>query len=171
MDLGLAVKFHRRRYDVTGESNTGYREISTGPVAEIHWRGLLQTLRYEWTAREHREDSGQSGFNKSIGDFDDHRLALDLWWDIHDNFQVTCGLQQQWRWYRHGQTGEYEFYLPDYHPVSNFSRSSVSAGFEYEPATGITLSTSVYYSDEQHTRFEDNDLEEMTVFLEVEVEF
>ena len=132
---------------------------------------LFQNLRYQWTGRTHRDRDGADGLDKSLGDFDEHRLAFETWWNLTDRINASLNLEREWRWYRNGQTGEYETHLPDYRPLSNSVRYTASANLGYDVTERIRFSGSFYHSEERHKRFSSFDLKETGADLEVRILF
>jgi len=172
LSLGAQGGLERRRYALRGGTNTDFIEWRAGPLAELRWTGdLLQTLRYEWTGRTHRDRDGTDELDKHIGDFDEHRVALETWWNVTDQFNVSLNLEGEWRWYRNGQTGDYETFLSDFRPLSNYTRYTISSNFDYDWSDRLRLSGSFYHSEETHKRFSSFDLRETTMNFEVQVLF
>ncbi len=172
LSIGAEGGFELRRYDLRGDTNTDYREWRGGPVLELRWTGdVFQTLRYQWTGRTHQDRDGTDEIDKKIGDFDEHRATLETWWSLSDRLTVSANLEGEWRWYRNGQTGEYEIFLPDYRPISNYTRYLLSSNLDYDLTDRIRFLGSVYLSEETHKRFSDFDLREGTANFEVRISF
>jgi hypothetical protein len=123
LSLGLKAGTDLRRYELLEDTNSDYDEYRLGPSLEARWnRDLTHTLRYEWTRRGYDDRDGSDSLDKKIGDFDQHRLSLDTWWTVTPALDLSVTLEGEWRRYRNGQTGDYEFFLPDYRPISDYHR-------------------------------------------------
>ena len=172
LSLGIEGGYENRRYRLHGDTNTDYEEWLAGPLLESRWpRNLLLTLRHQWSRQTNRDEDSGDTLHKSIGDFDSHRVALDAWWEITERISLSAGAESQWRWYRHGQTGDYEVFLSDYRPISNFVQYTFSANLDYDLSDSIRLSLSAYHSEEKHTRYSKFDLSSTTAGFEVKISF
>lgn len=170
--LGLETEYEGRRYQLKGDSSTNYDQIGLEPFVEVEWTSQLrQILLYRWQGRTHDDDDPADGIEKDIGDFNDHRLALETWWEPFSYLRTSLNGEIDWRRYRHGQTGEYELYLPDFRPVSNFQRYSISSFTELQIASKSRLFATVYWAEERHDRYPIHDVDELSANLEWRVEF
>jgi len=172
LSLGAGGGFEERRHSVRGDTASDYDQWRAGPVLEMRWtESLSQAVRYQWTGRTHRDRDSSDALDKSLGDFDEHRLALETWWSLTERLDLSLNLEGEWRWYRNGQTGQYETYLPDYRPLSNSTRYTASGSLSYDLSERIRLYGSFYRSEERHQRYSGFDLDETTANLEAQILF
>ncbi len=172
LSLGLKAGTDLRRYKLLEDTNSDYDEYRLEPSLEARWnRDLTHTLRYEWTRRGYYDRDGSDSLDKKIGDFDQHRLSLDTWWTVTAALDLSVTLEGEWRRYRNGQTGEYEFFLPDYRPISDFRRYGVSSNVDCELTRQLRLSASFYHSRETHEQYSSFDLKESSFNIEVKYSF
>lgn len=172
LNLGLKGGTDLRRYELLQDTNSDYDEYRLSPSLEARWnRDLTHTLRYEWTRRGYRDRDRSDSLDKTIGDFDQHRMALETWWTVASAIDLSITLDGEWRRYRHGQTGEYEFFLPDYRPISDYHRYGVSSNVDCELTRQLRLTASFYHSRETHEQYSSFDLEESSFNFEVKYSF
>ena len=168
--IGVENRYRSRRYELRADTNTDYQEWDLTPRVEFLWNSdLSQSLQYRWTRRDNRDEEGE--IDKSDGNFAQHRFSFETWWNVNRQLNLSATLQQEWRWYKNSQTGNFEPSLSDFRSISNYVRKLISVSLNFDWNEQVTLSGSFYYSREDHARFSNFDLEDASIFFEVEIAF
>jgi len=172
MTWQVRAKRQDRQYSLAGQTNTDYEQWEAEPEIQFRWSdALYQSFRYTRTSRRYSDRDGADSIEKDIGNYHEHRIAFETWWSPSERFSLTATVDRQWRRYQNGQTGEYEIYLPDYRPISDYVRCSVFLSWNWRMRDGLTLAGSLYRAREEHDRFDSYDVEETTANLEIRYEF
>jgi hypothetical protein len=173
--VGVDATYTEREYSVTGpfdpdtgmirgEDNTDFHAWSLRPFVE--WRSgrdLTATIGYRYVRLINRDRVPGDDIDKSLGDYDVHRVELSIQWRVGDDWEFFLQPGVERRNYLNGETGRFETWFSDFHNLADYDAFNAGGLAVYHATEAVDLELEAFHALERYRTYEELDTDQTTV--------